>query len=241
MPSAWVTGASRGIGRATALALANAGFDIILSYASDLDAAKQVCQQIEHQGQKAAYVHWDFSDPNLDLEGCVAETLKTYGCPDVLVNNAGMTRDGLFAVLSKKNWDTTLKVNLDSFYSITRGVVRHMLKRRSGRIVNITSLAAQRGNAGQVAYCASKAGLIGATKALALEVASRGITVNAVAPGLIATQMSEHLDAEDLKKQIPLGRFGRPEEVASVVEFLCSDAAAYITGQVIGINGGLYT
>lgn len=241
MANAWVTGGSRGIGRATALALANAGFDIVLSYASDADAAEQVCHQIKQFGRQASFVHWDFADVTCELEASVAQTLQTYGCPEVLINNAGMTRDGLFAVSSKKNWDTTLKVNLDSFYTVTRAVVRQMLKRRSGRIVNITSLAAQRGNAGQVSYCASKAGLIGATKALALEVASRGITVNAVAPGLIATQMSAHLDTEALEKQIPLGRFGKPEEVAGVVAFLCSDAAAYITGQIIGVNGGLYT
>jgi 3-oxoacyl-[acyl-carrier protein] reductase len=244
MPYAWVTGGSRGIGRATAIALARAGYDIALTYAHRADAAAAVVAEIQALGRTGRCVQLDLSQPASGrtlADATLADLLKTTGCPDVLVHNAGLTHDGLFAMASQAHWDATLGCNLDSFYTVVRPVVRQMLRRRGGRIVTIASLSGQRGNAGQVAYSASKAGLIGATKALALEVASRGIAVNAVAPGLIETDMTAAVDVDAARALIPMGRLGTPEDVAELVCFLCSPAAAYITGQVVGVNGGLHT
>ena len=197
---------------------------------------------------------WDLQTDGPDLGPCqrhhpvdlldVGALADMFGTPngiDILVNNAGITRDGMFAMMGLESWKGVVDTNLTAFYSVTRPVLRKMLRRRSGRIVSLTSVSGERGNAGQVNYSAAKAGIIGATKALAQEVGSRGITVNAVSPGYIATDMTESVDDERLLPMIPLGRAGTPQDVASVVGFLCSDAAGYVTGQVIGVNGGLHT
>jgi 3-oxoacyl-[acyl-carrier protein] reductase len=240
MPLALVTGASRGIGRAIALDLAKAGYDLILTCRSQRDAALEVAKLVEALGRIAHVALLDVAAKEA-AEAVVTQLITEHGCPDALVNNAGITHDGMFAMMSRDSWDSVIDTNLGGLYSVTRPVLRQMLRRRSGRIVNLTSVSGERGNAGQVNYAASKAGIIGATKALALEVAPRNITVNAVAPGLITTDMSAGAPIDKILPFIPLGRVGTPEDVAGVVTFLCSPAAAYVTGQVIGVNGGLYT
>jgi 3-oxoacyl-[acyl-carrier protein] reductase len=176
-----------------------------------------------------------------ESEAAVAALVEEHGCPDVLVNNAGVTRDGLFAMMGRESWETALATNLGSFYSVTRPVIRHMLRRRSGVVINLTSISGQRGNPGQVNYAAAKAGIVGATKALALEVAPRGVRVNAVAPGFVDTDMVADLRKDDILPLIPMKRIGTPEEVAAAVTFLSSPRASYITGVVLSVNGGLYT
>ncbi len=240
MSFALITGASRGIGRAIALELANAGYDIVGTYHSRADAAAEVRAAIEQIGRQAEFIELDTGAGQV-TEDRVTELVKERGCPDVLVNNAGINKDGIFAMLGRASWETVIGTNLGGLYSVSRPVVRQMLRRRSGRIVNITSLSGVRGNPGQANYAASKAGIIGATKALALELAKRSITVNAVAPGFIETDMVADVPLDKVLPLIPMGRAGTPEEVAAVVAFLCSAGAAYITGEVISVNGGLYT
>jgi len=238
---ALVTGASRGIGRATALALARQGAHVVA--AARGDHAAGVAAEIEAAGGEALAVTVDVADAS-SVDAMVAAAVDRFGRVDVLVNNAGITRDQLMLRMKREDWDAVLATNLTAAFTCVQAVLRPMVKQRAGRIITISSVVGQAGNAGQANYAASKAGLIGFAKALALEVASRGITVNVVAPGLIETDMTRVLaeDAhESWAQRIPMGRLGRPEDVADAVCFLASDEASYITGQVLAVNGGMYT
>ena len=243
MKYAFVTGGSRGIGRAVALKLAAQGWPVIINYRSNHEAAQTVMDEITAMGGKAELLPFDVADA-----ACADSALEQWEQqhPDdyvaVLVNNAGIRRDGMMFMMGDDDWHRVIDTTLDGFFYITRRLLKHMMpRRRGGRIINMTSLSGLKGLPGQTNYSAAKAALIGATKALAQEVAARGVTVNAVAPGFIATDMTSDLNEAELAKMIPAGRFGKPEEVAALVAFLASDDAAYITGQAISINGGLYT
>lgn len=236
-----VTGASRGIGRAIALELASRGAFVVVNYNGSKDRAEEVKKEIEAAGGKAEVYQCNVSD----FEKCQAfiqDVIKTYGRLDILVNNAGITRDGLLMKMSEEDFDKVIETNLKGTFNTIRFASRQMLKQRSGRIINMSSVVGIAGNAGQANYASSKAGVIGLTKAVARELASRGITVNAIAPGFIETEMTEVLsDAvkEASVAQIPLGRFGKPEDIAKTAAFLASDDAGYITGQVIQVDGGM--
>jgi 3-oxoacyl-[acyl-carrier protein] reductase len=236
-----VTGAARGIGRAVALALARPGLTIYLNDVALGEDAARTQKDVEAKGAQARLIEFNVADSELVARG-FDEILKESGRVDILVNNAGITRDNLIVRLKETEWDQVLAVNLKGAYNCIRAAARPMIKQRYGRIVNISSVVGVMGNPGQANYVASKAGLIGLTKAVARELASRNITVNAVAPGFIQTEMTEVLPEkvkEEMRAQIPLGRFGTPEEVAQAVAFLASDQAAYITGHVIQVNGGM--
>jgi 3-oxoacyl-[acyl-carrier protein] reductase len=238
---ALVTGASRGIGAAVARTLARQGA-MVVAAARGAHAEANVAE-IVAAGGKAEAASLDVTDP-ATVEAVVGGTLARHGRVDILVNNAGIARDQLLMRMKRDDWDAVIATNLTAAYTCTQAVLRPMIKQRGGRIINISSVVGQMGNAGQVNYAASKAGLIGMAKALAREVASRGITVNVVAPGLIETDMTKALAADtshNWAAQIPLGRLGTPSDVAWTVCFLASDEAAYITGQVVAVNGGMYT
>ncbi len=242
MKYALITGASRGIGRAVALSLAEQ-YSIIINYHSNSECAQEVKHLIEEKGGHAELLPFDVADPKA-IESAIDSWEAAH--PDefisVLVNNAGIRRDNVMFMMSEDDWHSVLDTNMNGFFYITRRLLKHMMPRRhGGRIINMASLSGLKGMPGQVNYSAAKAALIGATKALAQEVAPRNITVNAVAPGFIQTDMTKELPEDELKRLIPVGRFGKPEEVAAVVTFLASDAAAYVTGEVINVNGGLYT
>jgi len=237
-----VTGASRGIGRAIAISLAEAGMDVVINFRQGSKAAEETAQAVNSTGRKAYLFPFDVSDPDAVRDG-FKEILKTCGRVDVLVNNAGVTRDNLTVLMKWSEWEEVIRTNLSSVFLCSQAVIKPMLRQKWGRIINITSVVGISGNAGQANYAAAKAGIIGFTKSLARELASRGITVNAVAPGYIETDMTRALP-EDARKmllsQIPLGKEGKPEDVAAVVRFLASDEAHYITGEVIRVSGGLF-
>jgi 3-oxoacyl-[acyl-carrier protein] reductase len=237
---ALVTGASRGIGRAVALALAARGASVVV--AARGENARPVADEIRQAGGTGEAVALDVTEPE-SVAAAVAFTLEQFGRVDILINNAGITRDQLMLRMKREDWDAVIATNLTAAFTTSQAVLKPMIKQRSGRIINITSVVGQSGNAGQANYAASKAGLIGFTKALALEVASRQVTDNAVAPGLFDTDMTRAVsDAaqEDWAARIPLKRLGQPEDIAGAVVFLASDEAAYITGHVLAVNGGMY-
>jgi 3-oxoacyl-[acyl-carrier protein] reductase len=240
-PVALITGAARGIGRAIALALARPGMRIYLNDVVLGEEALATQREVSGQGAEASLLEFNVADANLVQQGIDA-IIKESGRLDILVNNAGITRDNLVIRMKETEWDAVLQVNLKGAYNCIRAASKPMIKQRYGRIINISSVVGVMGNAGQANYAASKAGLLGLTRSVARELASRHITVNAVAPGFIQTEMTEALPLktkEEMLAQIPMGRFGTPEEVAQAVAFLASPAAAYITGQVIHINGGM--
>lgn len=235
-----VTGSSRGIGKAIALRLAQSGFDIVVHCRSRIEEAEEVAQSIRELGRQARVLQFDVSHRNETSEKLLAD-IESYGAYYGVVLNAGLTRDNAFPALTDEDWDVVLRTNLDGFYNVLHPIMMPMIRRRkAGRIVCITSVSGLIGNRGQVNYSASKAGIIGAAKALAVELAKRKITVNCVAPGLIDTDiLDENLPIDEILKMIPAARMGSPEEVAHAVDFLMDEKAAYITRQVIAVNGGL--
>jgi 3-oxoacyl-[acyl-carrier protein] reductase len=238
---AFVTGASRGIGRAIALTLCRSGFDIVVA-SPEIEKNEEVAEEIRACSGEAMTVNLDVTSID-SVKEAFGKAQKDKGRIDVLVNNAGITRDGLAIRMKQADWQLVMRINLEGAFLCSQQVLQGMMKNRWGRIVNIASVVGQSGQAGQANYAASKAGLIGMTKSLAQEMASRGITVNAVAPGYIQTDMTAVLSEEVRGKilaQVPLGRIGKPEDIAATVKFLTSEDASYITGQVIGVNGGMY-
>ena len=238
---ALVTGGSRGIGRAIALKLAENGADVAINYAGNTAAAEEVKAAIEQMGRKALLIQCSVADTD-GVQVMVNQVVKELGRLDILVNNAGITRDGLLMRMKEADWDDVMNTNLKGVYNCSKAVMRTMMKQKSGRIVNMASVVGEMGNAGQANYAAAKAGVIGFTKSLAKEVAFRGITVNAIAPGFIATDMTRVLSDDqkaEMARTIPLGRAGQPEDVANAVLFLASEGAAYITGQVLNVDGGM--
>ncbi|MAX80101.1 MAG: 3-oxoacyl-ACP reductase FabG [Crocinitomicaceae bacterium] len=241
MKYALVTGGSRGIGKAVCLELAEMGYNVLINYAGNHEAATATKEQVEALGQKAATLQFDVADRN-----AVRTALESWkennpeATIEVLVNNAGIRKDNLMMWMKDEEWDQVLDISLGGFYNVTKEIVQDMIKAKKGKIVNIVSLSGLKGLPGQTNYSAAKAAVIGATKALAQEVARRNITVNAVAPGFIKTDMTGDLNEKEFLSHIPMRRFGEVEEVAKVVGFLSSPASSYITGEVISINGGIY-
>ncbi len=236
-----VTGGSRGIGRAIALEFAARGAAVVVNYHKSPEAANEVVKQIVDAGGKAAAFHADVSDFK-QAESLVKFAIESFGDLHILVNNAGITKDTLIMMMSEADWDSVINTNLKSTFNCSKAAVKHMMRKRYGRIINIASVAGQMGNAGQANYSASKGGQIAFTKSLGREVASRNITVNALAPGFVDTEILDAMSQETLEsalKMVPLGRKGKPEEIAHAAAFLASDMAAYITGQVLGVDGGM--
>lgn len=236
--TAIVTGASRGIGRATAVELAKAGYFVIINYKTNEKAAQETFHLIQSAGGDGELSCFDVADSGQTKDAIKAIT-EHHKNIQVLVNNAGITADGLFMLLGEDEWDSVINTSLKGFYNITKPVLREMVRKKRGSIVSLSSLSALMPNRGQSNYSAAKAGIIAASRSLATEVARFGIRVNVVAPGLIETDMIKDAPVEQIKQIIPMARLGKPEEVASVIRFLCSDDASYVTGQVIGINGGI--
>jgi 3-oxoacyl-[acyl-carrier protein] reductase len=242
MKYALVTGGSRGIGKAVSLELSNLGYHVLINYHSNRNAAEETLQAIEAAGGAGTLLPFDVGD-----KAAVQQALDQWleaepgRCVEVLVNNAGIRKDNLMVWMEDADWESILDIHLGGFFYVTRTLLKGMVKNKFGRIINIVSLSGLKGVAGQTNYSAAKAGIIGASKALAQEIARKNITVNCVAPGFIATDMTSDLDEKDLRGAIPMRRFGKPEEVASVVGFLAGSGSSYITGEVISINGGLYS
>ncbi|CAM4039318.1 3-oxoacyl-[acyl-carrier-protein] reductase [Lederbergia lenta] len=240
--SALVTGASRGIGREIALALAKEGANVLVNYSGSEAKANEVVQEITAMGRQAIAFQCNVADSE-NVKEMVKETINQFGSLDILVNNAGITRDNLLMRMKEDEWDDVINTNLKGVFLCTKAVSRQMMKQRAGRIINIASIVGVIGNPGQSNYVAAKAGVIGLTKTAAKELATRGITVNAVAPGFITTDMTDNLDEEvktTMLKQIPLGKFGDPKDIARVVSFLASEDGNYITGQTIHVDGGMF-
>ncbi len=238
---ALVTGASRGIGQAAAIDLAKAGADVVVNFIGNEAVAQETVEKIEALGRKAIKIKADVGNAE-DVQAMVDEAVAAFGHIDILVNNAGITRDGLLIRMKDSDWDDVLNINLKGVYLVTKAVAKLMVKQRAGRIINMTSVSGVTGNVGQANYAAAKAGVIGFTKTCAKELAARGITVNAIAPGFIETAMTDVLPEkikEGIAGTIPFGRMGQPEEIANVVTFLASDFASYITGQVLNVDGGM--
>lgn len=233
-----VTGAGKGIGRAIALELSRVGYYIAVNFRSSRKAAEETIKLIEKNGGQGEAQAFDVTDSG-ETKDALDDLFARHKGIDVLVNNAGITRDGLFMRMSKDNWHQVVDTTLTGFYNVTKPVLKKMFRRKHGSVISISSIAGLIGNRGQANYSAAKAGLIGASRTLAAEVAQMGIRVNVVAPGLIDTDMIKEVPLDGLKSMIPMGRVGQPEEVAKVVRFLCSDDASYITGQVISVNGGM--
>ncbi|HWR43213.1 3-oxoacyl-[acyl-carrier-protein] reductase [Sporomusa sp.] len=236
-----VTGASRGIGRAVAIALANVGAKVVINYAGNAAAAEEVRKTITDNGGQAIIVQADVANAEA-VDSLVKKTIEAYGKIDILVNNAGITRDTLLMRMKDEDWDAVMNTNLKGVFYCTKAVSKFMMKQRSGKIINMTSVVGLMGNAGQANYAAAKAGVIGFTKSMAKELASRGITVNAIAPGFIATDMTHGLSEQvkvDLATKIPLNRLGTAEDVAAAAVFLATDSAKYITGQTLNVDGGM--
>ena len=242
MRYALVTGASRGIGRAISIKLAEMGYYILINYNESLCGAEETLSAVREKGSDGELMKFDISDAE-----DVKRALNSWGEEhkeeyiEVLVNNAGIRRDNLMIWMPSEDWSSVMKINLDGFFNVTQPLLQNMIVKRYGRIINVVSLSGIKGMKGQVNYSAAKGGVIAATKSLALELAAKKITVNAIAPGFIRSDMTKDMDEKELKTMIPVGRFGEPEEVASLVCYLASKEAAYITGEVISVNGGLYT
>lgn len=236
-----VTGSSRGIGKEIALYLAKNGYDIVLHCQKNIEKAKEVQKEIEELGSKARILQFDIKNRQECLN-TISKDIEQNGVYYATVLNAGIARDNVFPVMEENEWDDVLNTNLGGFYNVLKPIIMPMIEKRiKGRIVTLSSISGLRGNRGQVNYSASKAGIIGATKALSLELAKRGITVNCIAPGVIESDMTKDLPVDEVKKMIPMKRFGTGKEVASLVNYLLSEDASYITGQVISVNGGLYS
>ncbi|WP_314948369.1 3-oxoacyl-ACP reductase FabG [Hoylesella shahii] len=240
MKYALITGASRGIGRAIAIKMAQDGYAVVINYLNNHEAAQQTLEQIVAEGGNAELLQFDVAQPEA-IEQAVADWQQHHPDDyiDVLVNNAGIRRDNLMVFMQNDEWESVVNTSLNGFFHLTRRLLKDMITHRHGRVINISSVSGLKGMAGQVNYSAAKAALIGATKALAQEVAARKVTVNAVAPGFIESDMTGDLNQDELKKLVPMKRFGKAEEVAALVAFLASDGAAYITGEAIAITGGL--
>ena len=240
MKYALITGASRGIGRAIAIKMAQEGYAVVINYLNNHEAAQQTLEEIVAEGGNAELLQFDVAQPEA-IEQAVADWQQRHPDDyiDVLVNNAGIRRDNLMVFMQNDEWESVVNTSLNGFFHLTRRLLKDMITHRPGRVINISSVSGLKGMAGQVNYSAAKAALIGATKALAQEVAARKVTVNAVAPGFIESDMTGDLNQDELKKLVPMKRFGKAEEVAALVAFLASDGAAYITGEAIAITGGL--
>ncbi|MFC1856840.1 3-oxoacyl-ACP reductase FabG [Thermodesulfobacteriota bacterium] len=237
--AAIVTGASKGIGRAICIELARCGYHIVVNYRSDERGAIETLERIRQAGTDGQIMQFDVTNFE-ETQSAVNDILGKFEFIDVLVNNAGITADNLFIMMPRRDWNAVIDTSLNSFYSVSKPVLERMIRQKRGAIVSIASIAGLIGNRGQANYSAAKAGLIGASRAVAAEVARLGIRINVVAPGLIETEMIKDAPVENIKSLIPMARIGQPEEVAKVVRFLCSEDASYITGQVISVNGGMF-